>query len=105
MALDIERGDLANVFSYFDEAWDLKARLGALDGQLELREVYSTAKRYGALGGKILGAGGGGYFLFLAPPSQHTRLRQAFPRHDFQKVSIEEIGSRVEEIHYSGRFF
>jgi len=102
LALDLERSDLSNVGNYFDEAWHLKERLGALDGKPELAEIYNRAKRCGALGAKILGAGGGGYFLFLTPPSAHAQLQDAFHSKALHKVSIHSEGSRADKIDYSG---
>jgi len=58
-------GDLDVFGRLLHEAWEKKKRLdpGISTGQLD--EVYQAARKAGAVGGKITGAGGGGYFLFL----------------------------------------
>jgi len=43
----------------------------------EIDEIYETALDNGALGGRLLGAGSGGYFLFFAEPFQRYRLTEA----------------------------
>lgn len=95
MASDIENGVLANIAEYFEEAWQLKKSLGALQGHSELSDIYHTAKECGVLGAKILGAGGGGFFLFLAPPDTHKRLGETFAKQSLHKVSIYSGGSRT----------
>ena len=42
---------------------------------LDLNEIYDTAIQAGAMGGKLLGAGGGGYFLFFAKPKLHNKIK------------------------------
>ena len=42
--------------------------------------MYSVAKRHGALGGKLMGAGGGGFMMFFAPPERHSKIKAALPQ-------------------------
>lgn len=60
----------------------------------ELDRIYSLAMASGALGGKILGAGGGGYFLFFAPPFQRYRVVDALAAEGFpcERVMFDEYG-------------
>ncbi|MGR9138691.1 GHMP family kinase ATP-binding protein (plasmid) [Rhizobium leguminosarum] len=98
LALDLEKGILENLKDYFEEAWHLKERLGALIGHPEFGEIYRVAKECGALGAKVLGAGGGGYFLFLAPPLAQNRLREAFGENSLHKITICDAGSTASLI-------
>jgi D-glycero-alpha-D-manno-heptose-7-phosphate kinase len=50
-----------------DKAWNLKKRFSSQISNSELDVIYHTAIQSGALGGKLLGAGGGGFFLFYVP--------------------------------------
>ena len=50
------------------ENWILKKNLDQSVSSLDLDDIYKTALNSGAIGGKLLGAGGGGYFLFVVQP-------------------------------------
>lgn len=50
------------------EAWQLKRNVSKHIASPELDKIYNGAMNHGAIGGKLLGAGGGGYFLFFVPP-------------------------------------
>ena len=51
-----------------DESWQLKRSLSSAISNERIDGVYEAARRAGALGGKLLGAGGGGFMLIFAPP-------------------------------------
>ena len=76
--------------SLLDDSWRLKKELaeGITTGMVD--EVYAAARHAGALGGKLLGAGGGGFMLLFAEPHTHERIREAL--HELIEVSFE-IGS------------
>ena len=56
------------------EAWQLKRKLGSKISSPTLDGIYEAALLNGAIGGKLLGAGGGGYFLFYVPPFRKNEL-------------------------------
>ncbi|CCB89548.1 galactokinase/mevalonate kinase protein [Simkania negevensis Z] len=60
-----------------DEAWQLKKGLSDKISNDSIDEIYSRAKQAGALGGKILGAGGGGFMLLFAPPELQPQVKSA----------------------------
>lgn len=62
------------------DGWQLKKSLGKGVSSPDIDAVYETAIRNGAYGGKLLGAGGGGFIMFLAPPERHQRIKDALPR-------------------------
>jgi D-glycero-alpha-D-manno-heptose-7-phosphate kinase len=71
-ALSVNNLDLCGEIMH--EAWLIKSKFIA-DAQIE--GWYSQATRAGAWGGKLCGAGGGGFLLFLAPPERHQAIIQA----------------------------
>lgn len=68
-------GRITEVGEILDTAWALKRALGTSNERIDA--WYSAACKAGALGGKVCGAGGGGFLLFLAPPDQHGAIVQA----------------------------
>ena len=58
------------------EAWLAKRSLSAKVSNSEIDEMYVTARAAGALGGKLTGAGGGGFLLLFAPPERHETIRK-----------------------------
>lgn len=72
----IERGDLTSFGLALDKHWQAKKRLSVRVSNSRFDEIYQLAKESGAVGGKISGAGGGGFFLFYTE-SRHTQLREA----------------------------
>jgi D-glycero-alpha-D-manno-heptose-7-phosphate kinase len=59
------------------EGWNIKRSLTQRITNPAIDEIYETGLRAGALGGKLLGAGGGGFLLFYVPPENRQRLRTA----------------------------
>jgi len=71
------RGRLLDYGRLLHESWVLKRRYNPHASIPEIDEIYETALDNGALGGRLLGAGSGGYFLFFAEPFQRYRLTEA----------------------------
>jgi D-glycero-alpha-D-manno-heptose-7-phosphate kinase len=65
---------LADLGALLDETWRLKRSLTARIAPGFVDEIYRRARSAGALGGKLLGAGGGGFMLFLVPPDARTSV-------------------------------
>ena len=61
-----------------DHGWRLKKELSDQVSHSKLDEVYEAAKMAGALGGKLLGAGGGGFFLFCVKPGKKNELKNHY---------------------------
>lgn len=62
--------------SLLDEAWRLKKGLSPTVSTPEVDEIYAQALAAGAWGGKLLGSGGGGFMVLVAPPEAHDRIRE-----------------------------
>jgi D-glycero-alpha-D-manno-heptose-7-phosphate kinase len=71
------RGDLADFADGLHEGWRQKRRLASGIATPRLDELYAVGRRAGAAGGKVLGAGGGGYLLFAIPPGARARVADA----------------------------
>ena len=67
-------GDLREFGRLLHESWQLKRGLSAKIAPAFVDDVYQKARRAGAVGGKLLGAGGGGFMLFFAPPERQPRI-------------------------------
>jgi D-glycero-alpha-D-manno-heptose-7-phosphate kinase len=73
------RGDLGDFGRLLHEAWQIKRGLGDRVTSPALDEVYGKALAAGALGGKLLGAGGTGFMLFYVPPERRCDVLKALP--------------------------
>lgn len=80
-----------------DIAWRLKRDLASNISNSLIDSYYDTARRAGAWGGKICGAGGGGYLLLVAPPDRHDAIRNALGLREM-KVKLGVEGSTVREV-------
>ena len=94
--LEAERpiGDLGDLFL---EGWRLKQLLAVeTDSVSPVSEIVKTALRHGALGGKLMGAGGSGFFLLLAPPTLQETIRENLPSVRYwTKVKFARTGAQV----------
>jgi D-glycero-alpha-D-manno-heptose-7-phosphate kinase len=78
-----------------DEGWQLKRQLASKISTEEIDRWYSTALHAGADGGKLCGAGGGGFLLFVAPPDKQCAVRDALRDLIQVPVGHEVHGSQV----------
>ena len=77
MKLAIESSDLNAVGLLMDEAWLAKKRISSKISNPRIDHLYELAKQSGALGGKITGAGGGGFLLLYCDPTHQGTVRTA----------------------------
>ncbi|TML16353.1 MAG: kinase [Actinobacteria bacterium] len=77
------------------EAWEAKRSLSAQVSNSDVDDIYRIARSNGASGGKLLGAGGGGFFLVFAAPDRHHAIRQALSKLVFVPFRFEFSGSQV----------
>ena len=73
----LERGNLNRFGNLLDEAWNSKKKMSPEISNDYLDSIYEIATRNGALGGKIAGAGGGGYFMFYCEEDKQENLKNA----------------------------
>lgn len=95
-------GNLEDFGRILHEGWELKRSLGFGITNKGVDDWYEAARANGALGGKLLGAGGGGFLLVMAPPERHDAIRDALGNPREIPFSIDRRGSRV--IYISDRY-
>lgn len=78
-----------------DEGWRRKRRLASTISNGRIDGWYERALAAGAWGGKLCGAGGGGFFLFAAPQAKHRAVRAALGELKELSIQAEPQGSRV----------
>lgn len=88
-------GDLKAFGDLLHHGWELKRSLGFGISNAGVDEWYQAARANGAMGGKLLGAGGGGFLLVMAPPEKHDAIRAACGHPKELPFSIDRRGSRV----------
>jgi D-glycero-alpha-D-manno-heptose-7-phosphate kinase len=86
----VETGNITEVGLLFDQHWIYKKRISAEMSNPRFDEIYETAKQNGALGGKISGAGGGGFFIFYVEEN-HGRFREAM-----KQLGLREMRYRFD---------
>ena len=77
------------------EGWLLKKRLADTITNSEINEIYEKGLNAGAYGGKLLGAGGGGFLLFIAPKEKHFIIKEALPNLVHVSFKFDNDGSKV----------
>ena len=93
--LENRRGDLDEFGRLLHETWRLKRGITNKISSDFLDEIYNKAMRNGALGGKLLGAGGGGFFVFYVPKDRQNQVREALSDLLYIPFSFENSGTEV----------
>ncbi|HMF74373.1 MAG TPA: hypothetical protein VK604_01805 [Bryobacteraceae bacterium] len=91
---ELNRGNIEALGGILDEGWRLKREVHEKVSGPVIDNWYESAKRAGATGGKLLGAGGGGFLTFFAPPERHAAIETALGLRRID-LSPERSGSRV----------
>lgn len=100
-ALDVLKGPVSNYDTFgrlLNVSWELKKSLSDCISSERFDAIYSKAMRSGALGGKLCGAGGGGFFLFFVPPTNRARFELEFQECFNVPVALDTKGSHVVSI-------
>lgn len=91
----LKNGDLDDFGRLLDHTWLLKRTLSDYISNGQIDDIYNKAKANGALGGKLLGAGGGGFMLLYVPQSQQEKIRSVFKDFEFVPFGIEKDGATI----------
>lgn len=78
-----------------DHGWKLKRQLSSAVSSSAIDELYIAGKDLGALGGKLLGAGGGGFVLFVVDPALHPKFKARFGKENVIPIAMTNGGSTV----------
>ncbi|MBI84850.1 MAG: GHMP kinase [Planctomycetaceae bacterium] len=87
--------DLEEFARCLNHGWELKRSLGGAITNEKIDAWYAAAKQAGAQGGKLLGAGGGGFLLIMAPPECHDKIRSSLGNPREIPFQIDPFGSRI----------
>jgi len=77
------------------EAWQAKRSLSSRVSNAQVDDMYEAALKAGALGGKITGAGGGGFMLLFVPPERQKKVREALKTQIHVPFRIDNTGSQI----------
>lgn len=98
IAQKLSRNSLSSFGEILDEEWALKKAIAPIETNSQIDSLYQKAKKNGAQGGKLIGAGGGGFLLFYAPEDKHEAIKKALSP---LKPTIFKFASRGSRIIYS----
>lgn len=94
MKLILEEENLEEFGKLLNENWELKKKLANNISNNFIDEMYEKAIKAGALGGKLTGAGGGGFLLLYAEPEHHDKIRASLGLKEL-KFNLESGGTRI----------
>lgn len=96
-AIDVlySESDISAFGELLHQTWELKRSLTDKISNSTIDEIYSNARQAGALGGKLLGAGGGGFMLFFVRPEDHHKVREKLNNFLEVKFRLEYSGSQI----------
>ncbi len=96
----LEKGDFVNLGRILDEAWENKKKSNPAATNKRIDMLYNLARKRGALGGKIMGAGGQGHMFFLCPPERKKDLVGALKEKKVKELdfAFDFQGLRVKKL-------
>jgi len=92
---ELESGNLGNFGSILNENWRLKSQLANEITDPQIDEWYRQGINAGATGGKLLGAGNGGFMMFYAPPESHEKIKKTLDFLRPMKFGFDRNGSQI----------
>ena len=92
---DIEAGNFDSFGRLMNHSWELKKKLAGSISNGSINEMYETARRAGAVGGKITGAGGGGFLMLYVPYEKQNAVRTALSGMQELPFRLEADGTKV----------
>lgn len=84
-----EFGELLNEF------WQIKKTLSSQVSNSFIDEIYKKSQSVGAIGGKLIGAGGGGFLLLFVPPHNQRKVRESLKKLIYVPFKFESMGSQI----------
>ena len=98
-SLTDSKQSLDNFGELLDEEWKVKRSITKKISHKDIDDIYDAGIKAGAIGGKLLGAGGGGFMLFYVPKDQQEKVKTALKSKLFVPFRFENTGSKI--IYYS----
>lgn len=91
----LEKGNFQRLGELLNEGWLMKRELASSVTNSNIDDMYNRAMGAGAWGGKILGAGGGGFLLVMAPLENHEKIKRALSDHLLVPFKFTQSGSKI----------
>lgn len=91
---ELNQGNIEALGEIMEEGWRLKREVHPGISNSVIDDWYAAARSAGAIGGKLLGAGGGGFLTFFAPPERHDDIEKSLGLRRVD-LCVEHSGSRV----------
>lgn len=96
MAILTDKDDRLNEFGrLLHEQWLIKQGLSPMISNAHIDAIYQTGLKAGALGGKLLGAGGGGFMMFFVRPEQQGQVKEALKHLLYVPCRLDDLGSQI----------
>jgi len=89
------KGEIDDFGYLLDEAWKKKRELSEVVSNNSIDEIYETAINAGALGGKVSGAGGGGFMVFFVPKKKQENVKKNLSKLINVPFKFEKLGSKI----------
>lgn len=93
--LNSSSSDITDFGRLLNESWMIKRKLTSKITTPQIDKIYETALEAGALGGKLLGAGGGGFILFFVEPESQPKVKDKLKNLLHVPFNFENIGSQI----------
>jgi len=97
-AINILNGPIEGINEFgklLNESWMLKRDLTKLISNSKIDEIYAAALKAGAMGGKLCGAGGGGFILLFVPPENQDKVKETLKELLLVPIRFENLGSHL----------
>lgn len=91
----LNAGRIEDFGKLLHESWKLKRGLSHMITTPYIDNIYEAAKNAGAIGGKLLGAGGGGFILIFAKPEKHKKIKEKLKKLLWVPFRFENLGSQI----------
>jgi D-glycero-alpha-D-manno-heptose-7-phosphate kinase len=96
---ELQKNNLAAFGEIIHENWELKRSLTSGVSSSAIDDWYARARKHGATGGKLLGAGSGGFLMFYAPRERHEEIARALASLRRTDLRFEAQGSKIIFVH------
>jgi D-glycero-alpha-D-manno-heptose-7-phosphate kinase len=93
--LNGHRDGLEDFGRLLHEGWMIKRTLTSHIASSDIDEIYEAGREAGALGGKLLGAGGGGFMLFFVKPEDRRKVREKLSKLLYVPFRFDNLGSQI----------
>mgnify|MGYP001587387443 FL=1 len=91
----LNSGDIEDFGKLLHESWQIKKSLSSQISNSSIDEIYEAGLKSGAIGGKLLGAGNGGFILFFVKPELQNQVKEKLKNLLYVPFKFENLGSQI----------